>query len=348
MNPQREAGRRDDIAAPAHGRAAHAPEIPVSAEENPVAGARNGWRGLPALSDNAHGILLMCLAMALFTLNDAAMKVVLEEMPLYQSILLRGGLTTAALVALALWKRALRLRPGVRDGGLLALRSLAEVGATLAYLVALAHMPLANLSAIAQGTPLVVTLAAALVFREAIGWRRALAIVAGFGGVLIIIRPGPDGFDHWAFVGLLSVLLVVARDLATRAMSRNLPSLMVAVLAAASVTLVGATGAAFEGWAPMGAREGALIIFAGLALVGGYLTAVATMRIGDVAAVSPFRYTALLWALALGWLVFGQFPDALTLAGAALIVGSGVFTILRERRRGFTGSGRARSLVAPR
>lgn len=301
-----------------------------------------------AMSDNARGILLMSLAMALVTLNDAAMKAVLETLPLYQTILLRGVLTTAALLGLGLWRGVLRLRVSGRDGGLLVLRSLAEVGATLAYLAALAHMPLANLSAIMQGTPLAVTLAAAVVFGEAFGWRRALAIAAGLAGVLIIIRPGPEGFDHWALMGLLTVALVVLRDIATRGMSHGLPSVTVAVLAAGSVMLFGAAGSVVEGWAPVGPREGALIVFAGLALVGGYLAAVATMRVGDVGAVAPFRYTALLWAMLLGWVVFGQFPDALTLAGAGLIVGSGVFTILRERGSRQAGGGSTRRLPSPR
>jgi len=300
------------------------------------------------MSDNARGILLMSLAMVLVTMNDAAMKAALATLPLYQTIFLRGLLTTAALVALGMRTGALRLRLSGRDGGLLVLRSATEVGATLAYLVALAHMPLANLSAISQGTPLAVTLAAALVFGEAIGWRRALAIALGFTGVLIIVRPGPDGFDHWALMGLLCVALVVVRDLTTRGMSRGLPSVTVAVLAAGSVMLFGAAGLALEGWAPMGPREAALIAFAGTALVGGYLATIATMRVGDVAAVAPFRYTALLWAMAFGWIFFGQFPDALTLAGAALIVGSGVFTLLRERRRNRPGRDAARGLVSPR
>lgn len=300
------------------------------------------------MSDNARGILLMSLAMVLVTMNDAAMKAALVTLPLYQAIFLRGLLTTAALVALGMRTGALRLRLSGRDSGLLVLRSVTEVGATLAYLVALAHMPLANLSAISQGTPLAVTLAAALVFGEAIGWRRALAIALGFAGVLIIIRPGPEGFDHWSLMGLLCVALVVVRDLTTRGLGRSLPSVMVAVLAAGSVMLFGAAGLALEGWVPMGLHEAALVAFAGTALVGGYLATVATMRVGDVAAVAPFRYTALLWAMLLGWVVFGQFPDAVTLAGATLIVGSGLFTILRERRLGRAGRGAARGLASPR
>lgn len=285
-----------------------------------------------AMSDNMRGVLLMNVAMLAFTLNDTAMKAVAETLPLFQAITLRGVLTTAGLVALAMARGGLRLWPGRRDGGIVALRTLAEVFATLTFLVALTHMPLANLSAIMQSLPLAVTLAAALVLRDPIGWRRLSAIGIGFLGVLLIVRPGTDGFDRWALLGLASVACVVVRDLSTRTLGGAVPSATVAIWAGAGVTLLGLVGLTVQGWAPMGVREALIILFAASCLVVGYMTVVMVMRVGDIGTIAPFRYTALLWAILLGYVVFGALPERLTLIGAGIVVATGIYTLLRERR----------------
>ena len=284
------------------------------------------------LSDNARGVILMNVAMAAFTLNDTAMKAAMVTVPLFQAIAIRGAMATLALGIIAWRMGALRPRLPRRDLGFLALRGVAELVATLLFLAALVHMPIANLSAIMQALPLAVTLAAAVFLRQPIGWRRLTAIVIGFLGVLIIIRPGTAGFDHWSLMGLGSVLAVVVRDLATRQMSGALPSATVALSAAVLVLLMGLAGTAQAGWVPVARHELWLMLGAALALVLGYLSVVMTMRVGEISFVAPFRYMALLWAIALGWLAFGQLPDAMTLFGAALVVGTGIFTIWRETK----------------
>ena len=284
------------------------------------------------LSDNARGVVLMNIAMAAFTLNDTAMKAAMQTLPLYQAIGLRGILSTLAIALIGLRLGALTLRLPKRDLGYVAIRTFAEVASTLTFLAALVHMQIANLSAIMQALPLAVTLAAAVFLGEAIGWRRALAIGVGFVGVLIIIRPGTEGFDRWSVLGIVSVAFVVLRDLSTRKMSRAVPSVTVAVAASGAVMLVGLTGATVEGWQAVSTKEAMLILFAGVALIAGYLSVVATMRGGDIGAVAPFRYMALLWAILMGWLAFGNLPDTWTLIGSALVVASGLFTLLRERR----------------
>ena len=284
------------------------------------------------LSDNARGVILMNVAMAAFTLNDTAMKAAMVTVPLFQAITLRGAVATLALGIIAWRMGALRPRLPRRDLGFLALRGVAELVATLLFLAALVHMPIANLSAIMQVLPLAVTLAAAVFLHQPVGWRRLTAIVIGFLGVLIIIRPGTAGFDHWSLMGLGSVLAVVVRDLATRQMSRALPSATVALSAAALVLLMGVAGTAQEGWVPVARHEVLLLGAAAVALIAGYLSVVMVMRVGEISLIAPFRYMALLWAIVLGWLVFGDFPDHLTLIGAAIVVATGIFTLLRERR----------------
>ena len=284
------------------------------------------------LSDNARGVVLMTVAMAAFTLNDTAMKLVMQSVPLFQAIGLRGLLATLVLLVLGWRMGGLRLKLPRRDLWLLALRSLAEVLGTLTFLAALNHMPLANLSAILQVLPLAVTLAAALFLGDRLGWRRMTAIVVGFIGVLIIIRPGPEGFDLWALMGLASVACVVVRDLTTRRMSASLPSVTVALSAAVTVLAMGGMGTVIQGWHPVGGREWLLLFAAASALIVGYLTVVMTMRVGEISFVAPFRYTALLWAMALDFLIFGHLFDALTMIGAALVVATGIFTFWRERQ----------------
>ncbi len=284
------------------------------------------------LSENLRGILLMCASMAAFTINDAFMKSVTMTLPLYQTIGMRGLIAALGLGLLVLVTRAYRFRLNRRDGKLILLRSLADVAATIFFLEALLRMPLANLSAILQALPLLITLAAALVYGDRIGWRRMTAILVGLVGVLIIIRPGTEGFDRWALLGVASVLCVVVRDLSVRPIQGQLPSALVALGAAVAVTLMGWTGAAFQGVQAVTSWEAAKVLGAGLFLIVGYLTSVMAMRHGDIGMVAPFRYTSLIWAIVLGLLVFGDLPDIWTLIGATIVVGAGLFTLWRERR----------------
>ncbi|WP_309667292.1 DMT family transporter [Tabrizicola sp.] len=289
------------------------------------------------LSDNVRGAVLMNVAMAAFTINDTAMKAAMQAVPLFQAIGIRGLVATLALTVIGYRLGGLSLNLPRRDLGFLAMRSGAEVLGTILFLAALMHMPIANLSAIMQVLPLAVTLAAALFLRERIGWRRMTAIVIGFAGVMIIIRPGTHGFDIWSVMGLGSVICVVVRDLVTRRMSASLPSVTVALSAAVTVLVLGLAGTAAQGWQPVAQTDLLLIAGAALALIVGYLTVVMTMRVGEISFIAPFRYMALLWAIVLGWLAFGELPDALTLIGAAIVVLTGVYTLMRERKLRLTG-----------
>lgn len=287
------------------------------------------------LSDNAKGALFMSIAMAAFTVNDACIKAVTQALPLYQAILLRGLLSTAALVLIAARIGGLRISVEPGDRKWLILRTVGEVGGTLTFLTALRHMPLANLSAIMQFLPLAVTLAAAVFLHEPIGWRRLLAIAVGLAGVLLIVRPGAEGFDRWALVGLASVGCVVLRYLATRRMSSAMPSVTVAVAASLSVTVTAAVLVPTEGWDAVAPRAAFLLGLAAACLIAGYLMIVEAMRVGDIGHVAPFRYVALVVAIGLGWAAFGQLPDGLTLAGAAVVVLTGIYSFHRERRLGW-------------
>lgn len=284
------------------------------------------------LSDNAKGVALMCGSMFAFTFNDSFMKAATHDIPLYQAIALRGALATLGLLVISvLMTGRVQLAVGGKDRKVLGLRTLAEVGSTLTFLTALTQMPLATLSAIMQAIPLAVTLSAAYWLKEPIGWRRLTAICIGFAGVLLIVKPGTEGFDIWALLGLSSVAMVVVRDLSTRQLSRQMPSVTAAIWASVSVTVMGTAGLLIEGWHPMGMGTALEIFAAAAALIMGYMLAVMVMRVGDIGMVAPFRYTSLLWAILFGWLLFGTLPDGWTVLGAAIVVIMGLYTLLRER-----------------
>ena len=290
------------------------------------------------LTDNIRGALMMVGAMTAYTVNDAFMKSLSGDMPVFQAIFLRGLGVTLALGLICWSKGQFRARIAPRDRRLIGLRSLAEAASALMFLTALFNMPLANLSAILQALPLTVSLAAALILREPLGWRRLTAILIGFGGVLLIVRPGGADFNIYSLYAVGAVLLVTVRDLAVRPMSRDVPSILVAFVAAGTVCAVAGAVSLLSPWAPLTPIVAAQLLGAMTAILGGYILSVTAMRWGEIGFVAPFRYTSLIVAGILGLLVFGEVPRGLTLIGAAIVVATGLFTLYRERRLKVTPS----------
>ena len=284
------------------------------------------------MTGNQLGALLMMGSMAGFTFNDALVKTVGAAMPLSQILTLRGAVASILIYLLARRMGSLRWNLPRRDWGLIAARCAAEVTATYLFLTALMVTPLANLTAILQSLPLTITLGAAVFFGEPVGWRRLSAILVGFCGVLLIIRPGVDGFGEGTLYALAAVLAITARDLVTRRMSAEVPSMVVTLMASLTVLSCAIVASTQVTWEPVSAYSLTAVFGAALFIFVGYLCSVMTMRVGDVAFISPFRYTGLLWALLLGWLVFGDWPDTLTLLGAVIVVATGLFTLYRERK----------------
>ena len=283
------------------------------------------------LSDNLRGALFMVISMTAFTLNDACMKGLSDDLPLFQALFLRGLGTTTILILISWYFGHLRFNLARRDWGLIALRTAAEAMAAWFFITALYNMPLANVSAILQSLPLAVTLASALFLKEAVGWRRFMAIFVGFIGVLLIVQPGSEGFTHYSVFALLSVAGVVVRDLSARRMSREVPSVLIALAAAFGVTIFAGLGSLTVDWQPISTESGWQLAGAMTFVVGGYVASVAAMRTGEIGFVAPFRYASLLVALVVGFVAFGDWPDQITLTGAAIVVATGLFTLYRER-----------------
>ncbi|WP_026623007.1 drug/metabolite transporter (DMT)-like permease [Ensifer sp. WSM1721] len=284
-------------------------------------------------SANLRGIVFMCLAMAGFSCNDALVKSVTGVMNTGQIMFVRGLLTTLMVMMIAYQFGALRpIRTVFRP--VIMLRIAMEALASITYISALGQIPLANASAIMQALPLAVTLGAALFLGEPVGWRRWVAITIGFVGVLIVLRPGPEGFTPAALTVVACVFVTATRDLCTRRIGTEVPSLFITVTTAFVTTLVGAALIVpFGGWQPMSATSFAHIAGASVLLMLGYQTIVLAMRDGDISIIAPFRYTGLLWSILIGIIFFSETPDRWMLAGVAVIVGSGLYTFYRESLR---------------
>jgi len=279
------------------------------------------------MKDNTRGAILMMASTAAFTVNDSLMKMLYTEVTLFQAMFFRGLGASAIFLVLAWQKRAFTLPKG-KDLPKVILRTLAEIGAGFFFLTSLKKMPLANATAILQSLPLVMTLVGALFLREKVGLRRIVAVILGLLGVIIIVRPGAEGFTIYSLLAFTAVICLTLRDTATRMMSFSIPSVTVALAGSLGVTVFSGFGAVFEGgWHSLSPRAGLLLGGVIVLLVFGYLSNVLTMRCGELSFVAPFRYTSLFWAILLGFLFFGELPDLLTLIGAGLVVVTGIITL---------------------
>lgn len=285
------------------------------------------------MSENLRGSLLMVLAMAGFALEDMFVKLLADALPVGQILMVlgAGGGLIFGLIALAKGQQFLSvelLSPPVL------LRNLAEVLGTVGFVLAIVLTTISSASAILQAAPLAVTMGAALFFGEPVGWRRWCAICAGFTGVLLIIRPGMEGFQMASLWAVLGVVGLAARDLATRAVPRRVSSYQLSAWAFALMVPTGALMLLVMDDSPVMPDGLSVVRLAGALGIGvlAYYALVAAVRLGDVSVVTPFRYTRLVFAMIVGIIVFGERPDVLTLTGAAIIVAAGIFTIWRESR----------------
>ncbi|SMR84082.1 S-adenosylmethionine uptake transporter [Aliiroseovarius halocynthiae] len=281
-------------------------------------------------SDNLKAAGLMSGSMACFTFNDVCMKALSGVLPLEQAVFLRGIATCVLLFLLGRSLGTMHFNLPRREWSLIGLRCLGEIGATYCFLTALFHMPIANVTAILQVLPLVIALAAWLFLSEPLGWRRLLAIGIGLVGVLMIIQPGA-GFSVWSLYALSSVGFITVRDLTVRKLSPDTPSMTVALMAALSITAGFGFASIGVEWVPVDRNLLGVIVLASMFIFLGYLFSVMVMRVGDIVFAAPFRYTGLIWALLLGFIMFGEWPNALTLIGAAIVVATGLFNLFRER-----------------
>jgi drug/metabolite transporter (DMT)-like permease len=284
-----------------------------------------------SFNENLRGIVAMVLCNTLFLINDAQLKLLSVDMPIGQLIFMRGLFSTVIIGAIVLWTGQYRAVGQLRHPAI-GLRLVGEIAAAFLFLYALFHMPIANINAILQVVPLMITAAGAVFFAEHVGWRRWTAIAVGFIGVLVIVRPGLEGFNEFSLVALGAMLFVTLKDLTTRMLPRELPAMLVGLITAIAVGLSGAVYGLTEDWVVPQWHHLALLTGSALFLIAGYYTSVIAMRHGDISITAPFRYTVVISAIIVGYILWRDVPDVPMLIGTAIIIATGVYTFRREAR----------------
>ncbi len=283
-------------------------------------------------SKNIRGALFMMASMAGFVLNDTMIKLVSDDLELFQAVFLRGIFATILLGVLAWHKKVISYRPDPGELKIIAWRTFSEISATFCFLTALFNMPLANATAILQSLPLSVTLAASAFLGYRVGWRRYFAILLGLAGVMIIVRPGTEGFNVYSLWALAAVAFVTLRDLLSHKLNSSTPSVYVALFTSVSVMVLAGLASSTQEWRDVSPQIGLYLASAAGFVLIGYVAGITAMRHVEISFVSPFRYTALIWALLLGFFVFGEVPDTTTVTGGLIVIGTGIYTFYRERK----------------
>ena len=282
------------------------------------------------MSENFSGALIMTICMSAFVLNDAFVRLAGDSLPLAQILFIRGLITTAVLLSFAIYGGVFSLTISKKDKWRIFFRSIAEGFTAYFFLTAVMNMPFANVTAILQILPMTVTLAAAFVFKEKVGVFRSLLIIFGFLGVILIINPSADGFNLYAIYALIAVVLITTRDLITRKLSSEVPAILPTVSASIGVLLFSVILLINTPLQPLNSQNSLFIFLAAFFIIFGYYTAVLVMRIGEISFISPFRYTAILFALILGLVFFDEKPDIIAFLGIVIVMLAGIVLMMQN------------------
>jgi drug/metabolite transporter (DMT)-like permease len=279
--------------------------------------------------ESAAGILMMCAGVACLSVNDAIAKALTTSYSPLQILFLRNliALPFALLIALKMGgTEALRsFRPAVH-----LLRGVVGICATILFFTSLKYLRLAEATALIFVAPMFITAISAMFLGEHVGWQRWLAVVAGFAGVLIVIRPGSATFQSASLLSVGTAFLYALLLISARWVDSRESVWTVLLYLTGAVGLLSGLIVPFV-WTPF--RVDDLWLFIGIAVFGtaGMTMITQAFRLAPAAVVAPFDYSVLLWATGLGWFIWGEVPDLATFLGAAIIVLSGVFIVLRER-----------------
>ena len=282
------------------------------------------------MSENFRGAILMMICMGAFVLNDAFVRLAGGSLPLAQILFFRGLLTTITLLLVAFYTGVFKLKVPRQDKWLIFFRSVTEALAAYFFLTAVMNMPFANVTAILQILPMTVTFAAAIIFKEKVGKFRISLILFGFLGVILIINPAKDGFNIYAGYALISVLLITIRDVLSRKLSFDVPTLIPTVSASLGVLLFSTILIINTAFQPPSLQNSFFIGSAAFFIIFGYYTAILVMRAGEISFISPFRYSAIIFALLIGFIFFEEQPSKTALLGMIIVMVSGVALIMRN------------------
>jgi drug/metabolite transporter (DMT)-like permease len=282
---------------------------------------------------NARGIAAMLGCMFCFVASDTIIKVVGKELAVGQIMFFRGIFATLIMGGIVVATGVHRQIRSVISLPIVQLRTFAEAAATVLFFSGLVRLPFADAAAIGQVTPLAVTAGAAIFLNEPVGWRRWLATLVGFIGVLIIIKPGTSAFNWAALFIVGCVGFVVIRDLTTRLISNAAPAAVLVFLSVAAVTAGGLVMMPFEVWPTPTFAQIAGLALSAVGVSAGYYGAIVAMRSGEISVVSPFRYVVMLYAMFWSYFIFGEIPDRETWIGVSIVIGAGLYTVYREHVR---------------
>ena len=280
--------------------------------------------------ENLKGILFMILAMAGFAFEDLFIKLLSTYFPISEVIIILGFTGTFIFFIIALLQNAPIIHKDLLNKHVI-VRTTCELLGAVFFVTAIALTPLSSATAILQIAPLLVTIGAVIFFKEKVGWRRWTAVFIGFIGVLLIVRPGFEGFMPASIFAILGSVFLAARDLATRAMQVKLPSVTIALYAFIAFGISGILIIPFN--SPMVLpTSNQIIYFIGASAFGviAYYSLVISSRIGEMSVISPFRYSRIVFAMLLAIIILDENPDGLTLIGASIVVASGLYTFVRE------------------
>ena len=275
----------------------------------------------------------MMICMGAFVLNDAFVRLAGETLPLGQILFLRGLITTVILMAFAWNVGIFTMKVPQMDKLKIFFRSLTEALTAYFFLTAVMNMPFANVTAILQILPMTVTLAAAFLFKEKVGVFRITLIIVGFFGVILIINPSVNGFNIYSSYALIAVVLITLRDLITRRLSEEVHTLLPTLSASFGVLLFSIPLMMTASFRPLSLESSFFIFLAAFFIVFGYYTAVLVMRSGEISFISPFRYSAILFALILGFFLFDETPDNYAAFGIIVVIVSGILLLYRNERK---------------
>ncbi|MEQ9694572.1 DMT family transporter [Shimia sp. SDUM112013] len=283
------------------------------------------------MSDNLRGSLAMVLSMAAFAVEDALLKFAMQTVPTSFVLLIFGAVGLNLFAALSRRAQEPVFHPAILSPAMI-IRSGCELAGRLFFFLALAFSPLSSTTAILQSAPLVVTLGAVLFLGAHVGPRRWVAMAVGFVGVLLIVRPAPASFEIASIFAVLATLGFSGRDLATSISPKTMSSNQLGTLGFAVLILAGIILFPFQGLPESPINPVHVLVVAGTTLVGvlAYTTLTVAMRTGDIAVVTPFRYSRMLFALVFAIFWFGERPDPLMIVGTTLIVASGLYTLMRS------------------
>ena len=282
------------------------------------------------ISENTKGAFLISLAAACYVMSDIFMKFLSSETSMFQITYLRGLLVTFFLFSYCYMSEASFFIKEWRDRIVITIRSILEIIMTYAFLAALFNMNVANANAILQLIPLIVLLGSFIFLRQSPKTYEWIAVLVGCFGAVIIIRPGASDFNFFTIHALVAVFCLSARDLLTVRLNKNITSNVVAFYSALMLTVV--SFLLSEDTDLFGKVDNSLfIVYTAIFVSIGYIASVSAMRYGEVTFVSPFRYTALLWASVMGFIFFGEIPKFSTLLGGSLIILAGIFIFYQSK-----------------